>query len=84
MTDEGPFYPPVDIPRLKDLTAVGGAGKKPDGQIMYLFGRILDSKGSQSKRQRSKSGTQTAAVATSITALQNRTDSIQTLATSAR
>jgi protocatechuate 3,4-dioxygenase beta subunit len=45
MTDEGPFYPPVEIPWLKDFTAVGGADKKPDGQIMYLFGRILDSTG---------------------------------------
>ena len=45
MTDDGPFYPPVEIPWLKDLTAVGGPGKKPDGDIMYMFGRILDSKG---------------------------------------
>ena len=43
MTDEGPFYPPVEIPWLKDFTAVGSG--KPDGEIMYLFGRILDSAG---------------------------------------
>lgn len=43
MTDEGPFYPPVEIPWLKDFTAVGSG--KPDGEIMYLFGRILDSSG---------------------------------------
>jgi protocatechuate 3,4-dioxygenase beta subunit len=45
MTDDGPFYPPVEIPWLKDLTAVGGVGKRPAGQLMYLFGRILDSEG---------------------------------------
>lgn len=45
MTDDGPFYPPGEIPWLKDFTAVGGVGNKPDGQIMYLFGRIFDSKG---------------------------------------
>lgn len=45
MTDDGPFYPPGDIPWLKDFTAVGGVGKQPDGQIMYLFGQILDSRG---------------------------------------
>jgi protocatechuate 3,4-dioxygenase beta subunit len=45
MTDDGPFYPPGDIPWLKDFTAVGGVGKQPDGQIMYLFGQIFDSRG---------------------------------------
>jgi len=45
MTDDGPFYPPGEIPWLKDLTAVGGIGKKPSGEMVYLFGRILDAKG---------------------------------------
>jgi protocatechuate 3,4-dioxygenase beta subunit len=45
LTDDGPFYPPVEIPWLKDFTSVGGVGKQPVGEIMYLFGRILDVKG---------------------------------------
>ncbi len=45
ITEDGPLYPPVEIPWLKDLTAVGGAGRKPVGEIMYMFGRILDAKG---------------------------------------
>ena len=45
MTDEGPFYPPGEISWLKDLTVAEGAGKTPEGTIMYLFGLILDSKG---------------------------------------
>ena len=45
LTDDGPFYPPVEIPWLKDLTMVGGKDKQADGQSMYMFGRIFDVKG---------------------------------------
>jgi protocatechuate 3,4-dioxygenase beta subunit len=45
ITEDGPLYPPVEIPWLKDFTSVGGPGNKPEGDVMYLFGRILSSKG---------------------------------------
>jgi protocatechuate 3,4-dioxygenase beta subunit len=45
ITEDGPLYPPVEIPWIKDLTAVGGKGKRPNGETMYMFGRILDAKG---------------------------------------
>ncbi len=45
ITDDGPMYPPVEIPWLSDFTSVGGPGKRPAGQLMYLFGRILDGRG---------------------------------------
>jgi protocatechuate 3,4-dioxygenase beta subunit len=45
LTDVGPFYPPVEIPWLKDFTSVGGRGKQADGNLMYLFGRILSAEG---------------------------------------
>jgi len=45
ITEDGPLYPPVEIPWLKDLTAVGGEGENPVGETMYMFGRILDAKG---------------------------------------
>jgi protocatechuate 3,4-dioxygenase beta subunit len=45
ITEDGPLYPPVEIPWLKDFTSVGGRGETPDGDIMYLFGQILDAKG---------------------------------------
>lgn len=42
LTDVGPFYPPGEIPWLSDLTSAGNS--KPSGEILYLFGQILDSK----------------------------------------
>jgi len=45
MTEEGPVYPPGEIPWLSDFTSVGGKGKRPLGQLVYLFGQILDAKG---------------------------------------
>lgn len=45
MTDDGPVYPAIDIPWLSDFTTVSGSGKRPEGQLVYLFGQILDAKG---------------------------------------
>jgi protocatechuate 3,4-dioxygenase beta subunit len=45
ITEDGPLYPPAEIPWLKDFTAVAGPGKTPAGEMMYLFGQIFDSKG---------------------------------------
>lgn len=45
LLDDGPVYPPGEIPWLSDFTAVGGRGQRPRGQLAYLFGRILDAKG---------------------------------------
>lgn len=45
LTEEGPTYPPAEIPWLSDFTAIGGKGKRPAGQLGYLFGQILDAKG---------------------------------------
>lgn len=45
ITEDGPLYPPVEIPWLKDLTSVGGRGKLSAGDQLYLFGQILDAKG---------------------------------------
>ncbi|MGE3315728.1 MAG: protocatechuate 3,4-dioxygenase [Planctomycetaceae bacterium] len=45
LTDDGPVYPTAEIPWLSDFTAVGGMGKRPPGQLVYLFGQILDAKG---------------------------------------
>lgn len=45
MIDDGPVYPPVEIPWLSDFTAVDDKGKRPPGQLVYLFGQILDAKG---------------------------------------
>ncbi len=45
MTGDGPLYPAEEIPWLKDLTSVGGAQARPSGQVLYLFGRILDANG---------------------------------------
>lgn len=45
LTEEGPVYPTLEIPWLSDLTASGGQGKRPAGQLVYLFGQILDAKG---------------------------------------
>ncbi len=45
ITEDGPLYPPSEIPWLKDLTAVGGEGRRAQGQLLYVFGQILDVKG---------------------------------------
>jgi protocatechuate 3,4-dioxygenase beta subunit len=45
LTEEGPVYPAAEIPWLSDFTAVGGPGKRPAGQLVYLFGQILDANG---------------------------------------
>jgi len=45
LTEDGPAYPPAEIPWLSDFTAVGGKGNLPEGQLVYLFGQILDAKG---------------------------------------
>lgn len=45
LAEDGPLYPPVEIPWLKDLTAVGAEGGKPKGQVLYLFGRIFEASG---------------------------------------
>jgi protocatechuate 3,4-dioxygenase beta subunit len=45
ITDDGPMYPPTQIPWLSDFTSIGGPDKRPDGRLMYLFGRILDGRG---------------------------------------
>jgi protocatechuate 3,4-dioxygenase beta subunit len=45
LTEEGPVYPAAEIPWLSDFTSVGGKGKLPAGQLVYLFGQILNSKG---------------------------------------
>ena len=45
ITDDGPMYPPTEIPWLSDFTTISGLDKRPAGERMYLFGRILDSRG---------------------------------------
>ena len=42
MTDDGPLYPPSEMPWLSDLTHLPGRSGRPQGQLLYLFGRILD------------------------------------------
>ena len=42
MTDDGPLYPPTAIPWLSDLTQLPGRSGRPEGQLLYLFGRIRD------------------------------------------
>ena len=42
MTDDGPLYPPGEIPWLSDLTQLPGSSSRPAGQLLYLFGRIRD------------------------------------------
>jgi hypothetical protein len=39
LTEDGPAYPPAEIPWLSDFTAVGGKGNLPEGQLVYLFGQ---------------------------------------------
>jgi hypothetical protein len=45
LTEEGPAYPTLEIPWLSDLAASSDKGRRPSGQLVYLFGRILDAKG---------------------------------------
>lgn len=42
--NEGPLYPPTDIPWASDLTHIPGKDGRARGQILYLFGTITDRK----------------------------------------
>lgn len=42
ITEDGPLYPPGEIPWLSDLARSRSGDGVADGQIMYLFGRVLD------------------------------------------
>lgn len=43
MTEDGPLYPPVEIPWNDDLTSI--ANGRAEGKILYLFGRVLSRHG---------------------------------------
>ena len=45
LTEDGPLYPPGSIDWLSDLTRSDGGEQRAEGQILYLFGRILDKRG---------------------------------------
>ena len=45
LTGDGPLYPPGGIDWRSDLTTNNGK-ERAEGQMLYLFGRILDSQGS--------------------------------------
>ena len=45
MTEDGPLYPPVEIPWDADLTRNGSTGGVAQGKLLYLFGRILTKRG---------------------------------------
>ena len=45
MTEDGPLYPPVEIPWDDDLTRTGSTGGVAQGKTLYLFGRILSRRG---------------------------------------
>lgn len=40
--NEGPLYPPTDIPWASELTHVPGQSGRAQGQLLYLFGTITD------------------------------------------
>ena len=44
MTEDGPLYPPVEIPWNSDLTTTGNGGKAR-GRVLYLFGVIYSRNG---------------------------------------
>ena len=41
---DGPFYPLKTIPAIFDLTAASGETGKAKGQLLYVFGQILDTR----------------------------------------
>jgi protocatechuate 3,4-dioxygenase, beta subunit len=45
MTEDGPLYPPVEIPWQSDLTSVSSDGQQAKGKTLFLFGRILSREG---------------------------------------
>ena len=45
LTEDGPLYPPVEIPWDDDLTKTGSTGGVAQGSPLYLFGRILTRQG---------------------------------------
>lgn len=45
LTEDGPLYPPGGIDWLSDLTRTSTDGQRAQGQILYLFGHVLDRKG---------------------------------------
>ncbi|MFT5351897.1 MAG: protocatechuate 3,4-dioxygenase beta subunit, partial [Gammaproteobacteria bacterium] len=45
MTEDGPLYPPEEIPWLHDLTTMGSNGARAKGTTLYLFGTILSRQG---------------------------------------
>lgn len=45
LTEDGPLYPPGGIDWLGDLTRARNGSQQAQGQILYLFGHVLDSKG---------------------------------------
>ena len=49
LTEDGPLYPPVEIPWDDDLTRSGSTGGVAQGTTLYLFGRILSRQGSPVK-----------------------------------
>ena len=66
LTEEGPAYPVAEVPWLSDFTSVGGKGRVPAGQLVFLFGQILNRRGGPCRRQLSRSGRpiRTAAICT--------------------
>lgn len=40
--NEGPLYPPSEIPWASDLTRLSGSSGRAQGQLLYLFGTITD------------------------------------------
>ena len=49
VTEDGPLYPPVEIPWDDDLTRTGSTGGVAQGKTLYLFGRILTRQGNPLK-----------------------------------
>ena len=45
MTEDGPLYPPMEIPWVSDLTTKGIGNDRAKGITLYLFGRILSRQG---------------------------------------
>ncbi|MEM7504101.1 MAG: intradiol ring-cleavage dioxygenase [Pseudomonadota bacterium] len=41
-TEDGPLYPATDIPWTHDLTRVPGRSGRATGQVVYLFGEVMD------------------------------------------
>ena len=45
ITEDGPLYPPGNIEFVNDLTRTRTCGSAAEGQVLYLFGTIMDRKG---------------------------------------